>query len=133
MTRYAYNVLTGRMDLVGTSSGGGGDVPPPPATVLAKNIATLVPSATYTTVVTFTAAADTYITAIYASGSFNAKWELVKNTVVEIVQRSSPERNQPFQFANPWKILAGDVIDVKVEHAYTGETPDFEATIMGYV
>jgi hypothetical protein len=130
---FVYNPLTGRLDLVGTGSGGGGDVPPPPSSVLAKSIATTVPSAIKTTVVTFTAAADTFITAIYCSGMEYGKWYLVKNSTDEIIQRGGPDRDQAFTFPNPWKILSGDVIDVKVEHFVSGQTPNFEATIMGYI
>lgn len=130
---FSYNPLTGRLDLVGTS-GGGGDVPPPPAIVIAKGIATTVPVSTKTTVVTLTAiGTDRFITAIYCSGMEYGKWYLVKNSTDEIIQRGGPDRDQPFTFPNPWKIVAGAVVDVKVEHFVTGQTPDFEATIMGYV
>ena len=104
-----------------------------PSTVLAKNIATSVPATTKTTVVTLAAAVtDRFITAIYCSGMEYAKWYLVRNSADEIIQRTGPDRDQPFNFASPWKIPAGDVVDVKVEHFVTGQTPDFEATIMGY-
>ena len=120
------------MDLIGVA-GGGGDVPPPPSTILAKAIATVVPASTKTTVVTLSAAVDTFVTAIYCSGHEYGKWYLVRNTLDQIIQRGGPDRDQPFTFPNPWKLSAGDVLDVKVEHFVTGQTPDFEATVMGYV
>jgi len=131
--QFVFNPLTGRLDMVeGSCSGGGGDAVTP-STVLAKNIASAVPVSTKTTVVTLPAAVtDRYITAIFCSGMEYAKWFLVRNSADEIIQRTGPDRDQPFQFASPWKIPAGDVIDVKVEHFVTGETPDFEASIMGY-
>jgi len=129
--KFAWNPITNRLDLVG-SSGGGGEVVTP-STVLAKNVASTVPSNTKTTVVTLAAAvADRFITAIYCSGMEYAKWFLVRNSSDEIVQRTGPDRDQPFNFTSPWKIPAGDVVDVKVEHFVTGETPDFEVSIMGY-
>lgn len=131
--KFAYNPLTSRLDLVGTSSGGNGGDEVTPSTVLAKNVASAVAVSTKTTVVTLPAdAADRFITAIYCSGMEYAKWFLVRNSADEIVQRTGPDRDQPFNFTSPWKIPAGDVIDVKVEHFITGQTPDFEASIMGY-
>jgi hypothetical protein len=130
--QFRYNPLTGRLDLVGDGSGGSGDVVMP-STILAKAIAPSVAASVKTTVVTLAAAVtDRYITAIFCSGMEYAKWFLVRNSADEIIQRTGPDRDQPFQFASPWKIPAGDVIDVKVEHFVTGETPDFEASIMGY-
>lgn len=36
-------------------------------------------------------------------------------------------------FETPLKVAAGAVsVDIKVEHFVTGQTPDFEATILGY-
>lgn len=104
-----------------------------PSTVLAKGIATAVPPTVKTTVVTLSASAsDRYLTAIYCSGMEYGKWYVVRNSSDEIVQRGGPDRDQPFEFMSPWKIAAGDVVDVKVEHFVTGQTPDFEVTIMGY-
>lgn len=129
--KFAWNPITNRLDLVGTT-GGGTDVATP-STVLVKNIAASVPASAKTTVVTLTAAlVDRYITAIFCSGMEYAKWFLVRNSADEIVQRTGPDRDQPFNFTSPWKIPAGDVVDVKVEHFVTGETPDFEVSIMGY-
>jgi len=114
------------------SGGGGGDVVTP-STVLAKNIASAVPASAKTTVVTLPGGAvDRFITAIYCSGMEYAKWFLVRNSSDEIIQRTGPDRDQPFNFTSPWKIVAGDVVDVKVEHFVTGQTPDFEVSIMGY-
>lgn len=130
--KFAYNPLTSRLDLVGTGSGGGGDTVTP-ATIIAKNIATTVAASAKTTVVTLPAVGvDRFITAIYCSGQEYAKWYLVRNSNDEIIQRTGPDRDQPFQFTSPWKIPAGDVVDVKVEHFVGGQTPDFEASIMGY-
>jgi len=129
--KFAWNPITNRLDLVG-SGGGSADVVTP-STVLAKNIASAVPVSTKTTVVTLAASpADRFITAIYCSGMEYAKWFLVRNSADEIIQRTGPDRDQPFNFTSPWKIPAGSVVDVKVEHFVTGETPDFEVSIMGY-
>jgi hypothetical protein len=127
---FAWNPITNRLDLVGTS-GGGGDVVTP-STVLAKNIAASVPASTKTTVVTYSAVVDRYVTAIYGSGMENGKWFLVINSADQIVRRAGPERDKIFEFPSPLKITAGSVLDIKVEHFVTGETPDFECTILGY-
>ena len=103
-----------------------------PSTVLAKNIANAVPASTKTTVVTLSAVADKFITAIYGSGMENGKWFLVINSADQIVRRAGPERDKIFEFPSPLKIVAGSVLDIKVEHFVTGETPDFECTILGY-
>jgi hypothetical protein len=128
--KFAWNPITNRLDLVGTSGGGGDTVTP--STVLAKNIATAVPVNVKTTVVTLSAVADKYITAIYGSGMENGKWFLVINSADQIVRRAGPERDKIFEFPSPLKITAGSVLDIKVEHFVTGETPDFECTILGY-
>lgn len=131
---FVYNPLTGKLDMVeGSCSGGSGGDAVTPSTVLAKNIAASVAASTKTTVVTLpSAVTDRFITAIYCSGMEYAKWFLMINSADEIIQRTGPDRDQPFVFSSPWKIVAGAVVDVKVEHFVTGQTPDFEASIMGY-
>ena len=95
---------------------------------------TAVPATTLTTIVTKTADASlTNISLISVSGDDYAKYTLVINTVLIDTRRTGPDRNLTFDFtSNPLKTSVGDVIDIKVEHFFTGDTLDFEATIYGY-
>jgi hypothetical protein len=104
-----------------------------PATVLAKAIASSVPSSTKTTVVTLTASVDTYITAIIGSGMEYGKWFIVIDSVDQAIRRGGSDRDVIWEFTNPLKVSSGSIIDVKVEHFVTGQNPDFEASILGYV
>ena len=101
-------------------------------TVLAKAIASTVPASTKTTVLTISAAADTYITSIICSGMEYGKWFLTLNSGDEMIRRGGPDRDVIWQFTNPYKVASGSVFDVKVEHFVTGQTPDFESTVLGY-
>lgn len=124
------NPFTGTLQLIGTIQGSGSVVAP--SSILAKNIATVVPASSKTTVVTLTAVTDKFITAIYGSGMENGKWYLTIDAADQIVRRAGPERDKIWEFPSPLKIPAGSVLDIKVEHFVTGETPDFECTILGY-
>ena len=104
--------------------------------VLSSSVATAVAASTETTVTSYTTAAAkaTWITQIHCSGQENSKWRVFEGGTAKIVQRiGAGQVNMRYDFHTPWKIPAGAVaIDVKVEHFVTGETPDFECTIMGY-
>jgi hypothetical protein len=93
-----------------------------------------VPATTLTTIVTKTADANlTNISLVSVSGDDYAKYTLVINTVIIDTRRTGPARNLTFDFtSNPLKTSVGDVIDIKVEHFFSGDTLDFEATIYGY-
>lgn len=94
--------------------------------------ATSVPSATLTTVATLTANGINMVVVIPCSGQDYAKWQLFVNSTLKQTMRSGPSRNVSFYFNHPYTIDAGDVMDVKVTHYFTGETLDFEATIYGF-
>lgn len=126
------NPFTGRLQLVGTVTQSGVSVTTP-ANILAKAIAASVASGVKTTVVTLSAAQDTYITEIIGSGMEYGKWFIVVDSVDQAVRRGGSDRDVIWTFVNPLKIAGGSVLDVKVEHFVSGETPDFEATIVGYV
>ena len=93
-----------------------------------------VPASTLTTILTKTADANlTNISIVSVSGEDYAKFTLVINGSDIDVRRSGPQRNVQFDYtSNPLKTNTGDVIDIKVEHFFTGDTLDFEATIFGY-
>ena len=123
------NPFTGRLDIV---EGAGGSGAVPTTNILAKAIAAAVPAATKTTVVTVTAIVDTYITNVIGSGMEYGKWYLTVNSLDQAIRRGGSDRDVVWEFPNPLKIAAGAVLDVKVEHFVTGQTPDFEATVLGY-
>lgn len=123
------NPFTGNLQIVGACGAGSGVVATP-AIVLKKGSATTVPASTKSTVLTLTAVVDTYITKIIGSGHDYAKWYLVLDTVDQNIRRS--EYDKSWNFTNPWKISAGSVVDLKVEHFIAGDTLDFEGTIWGY-
>lgn len=83
---------------------------------------------TLTTIVTYTATADKSITRVSCSGTVYAKFYLVLNTTTIEILRSGPSRNIEF---GSLSIDTGDILDVKVEHFYTGQQEDFESTIYG--
>jgi hypothetical protein len=125
------NPFTGQLQLINGTNGGGPFVRP--IVVLAKAKATAVPVSTKTTVVTLTASTITYITNVICSGMEYGKWYLVIDSADEAIRRGGPARDVVWDFVNPLTLNAASVLDVKVEHFVTGQTPDFESTIMGYV
>jgi len=100
----------------------------------ATGTANNVPASTLTTILTKTADASlTNISIVSVSGEDYAKYTLVINATTIDIRRSGPARNLQFDFtANPLKTNLGDVIDVKVEHFFSGDLLDFDATIYGY-
>jgi len=93
-----------------------------------------VPAVTITTVATATYSATfNNISVISVSGQDYAKFFLMINNVVLDTRRSGPDRNLTFDYtSNPLKLNPGDIVDIKVEHYFTGNLLDFEATIYGY-
>jgi len=125
------NPFTGRLQIIGSVTGGSGAVASP-ASILAKAVASSVAATVKTTVVTLSAAQDTYITEIIGSGMEYGKWFVVVDSVDQAVRRGGSDRDVVWTFVNPLKIDSGSVLDLKVQHFVTGQTPDFEGTIMGY-
>jgi len=93
-----------------------------------------VADTTKTTILSATYSASfNNIALISCSGQDYAKYYLTLNTVDIDIRRSGPERNVEFDFkSNPLGLSSGDIVDIKVEHFFTGESLDFEATIYGY-
>jgi hypothetical protein len=86
---------------------------------------------TLTTVTTMPANGVKYITKIICSGEENAKWDIFIDSVRKITKRTT-DRNVDFDFNLPMKILASEVVDVKVTHHGPDAQGTFEACIMGY-
>ena len=84
------------------------------------------------TIVTLTASGDTYIYRISCSGDVYAKYQLYIGDALKETKRVS-ERSVDFFFLTPLLLNDGEKIDVKVIHAYTTETPNFDATIYSRV
>jgi hypothetical protein len=102
-----------------------------PVSALAVGGITGIPANTLTTIVTFTASVAINLSKIAVSGTDYAKFQLFKNTVLIETKRSGPERSMDFNFSNPLKLVATDIIDVKVTHYVTGILADFESTVYG--
>ena len=104
--------------------------------ILAFGSVAAVPVSTETTIVSYTTAAlkATWITQVFCSGQENSKWRLFEGGTAKIVLRiGAGQVNTEFDFVTPFKVPSGVVaLDIKAEHFITGETPTFEATIMGY-
>ena len=90
-----------------------------------------VSTSTLTTVTTMPANGIKYITKIVCSGEDNARWELYLDSTLTATKRTT-DRNVEFDFPIPWKILATQVMDVKVIYFGTGTSTTFDATIWGY-
>lgn len=86
---------------------------------------------TLTTVTTMPSNGIKYITKILCSGEVNGRWEIYVNSVLKSVQRTT-DRNVAFDFNLPMKVLATEVVDIKVIHFGPEPTSDFDATIFGY-
>jgi len=85
-----------------------------------------------TTLVTMVANGYNRLVQISVSGTSYAKYQLFINSSLKETRRSGPERNLYFTYNHPIKLLAGDVVDLKVIHYNVGQTADFEATIFAY-
>jgi hypothetical protein len=113
--------------------GGSADVTQQAESALVVGAVTTIAASTLTTVATFTATALVQnVTKISCSGQESAKWELFIDTVLFDTKRSGPELNAEFRWDKRFNMSTGSVLDVKVTHEITGETPNFEATIYGF-
>ena len=86
---------------------------------------------TLTTVTTMPANGIKWITKILCSGEENARWDIYIDSVRKATLRTI-DRNVAFDFNLPIKILAAEVVDVKVTHHGPDTTASFQCTIFGY-
>ena len=100
--------------------------------ILADGSTGLIGPNVNTTIVTISPLADTFLTHIICSGHEYAKFTLVINSSAKFTRRSGPSRDVIWDFISPLGLSAGQIFDVKVIHFRTGETADFESTLMGY-
>jgi hypothetical protein len=105
--------------------------PPAQVSALVYDTESNVADGVLTTVLTYTAPADTRITRISTSGTDYAKFQIFVNTVLIETKRSGPDRSLDFIFTAPLGLASGDVLDVKVTHYATGVLADFESTLYG--
>lgn len=118
--------VTGDVTAQVTDSGG------EPINITVVGAQTLVSDNTLTTLVTMVANGYNRLVQISVSGTVYAKYQLYINSGLKETRRSGPERNLYFTYNHPIKLLAGDVVDLKVIHYNTGAFADFEATIFAY-
>lgn len=103
------------------------------STVLASGETGGTASGAPDTILTLTPTAETFLTQVICSGEDYAKFTLVLNAAVIATRRSGPSRDVIWDFGGgPFSLGPGDIFDVKVEHFYTGDSVNFESTIMGY-
>ena len=103
-----------------------------PETVLAEGTDAAVAADVLTTLVSFTmTASDKNVTRVSASAELYGKFDVLKNSVQIETKRSGPARNVEFIFQN-FAFVAGDIIDVKYTHSYSGKTPEANASIYGF-
>jgi len=94
-----------------------------------------VPVSTKTTILTQAYVSGTFenLTIVSVSGEDYAKFFVTINASDIDIRRSGPDRNVTFDYTGaPYKLVSGDVVDIKVEHYNTGSLVDFDATIYGY-
>ena len=91
-----------------------------------------VVASTITTILSYTAGADTNISLITASGEAPAKFELFIGGVSKGALRSGPSRSVAWSFPFPLAQNNAIQIDIKVTHFFTGETFEFEAGIYAF-
>jgi len=97
--------------------------------------ATNVVDSTKTTIVSQAYVAGTFenLTLVSVSGENYAKFFVTLNAVDIDIRRSGPDRNVEFNYTGaPYKLVVGDIVDIKVEHFNIGTLVDFDATIYGY-
>lgn len=93
---------------------------------------TSVPSATETTIISYSPASTTHRAAlVYAHGTQAAIWTFYLNAAIFMVQQSSVTDKNAYIYLN-MSLKTTDTLEVKVEHQYSGKTPDFRATLLGY-
>jgi hypothetical protein len=96
-------------------------------------IATSVSANVETTILTHTATVNENIVRISMTGMEYAKFRIYIDTVLAETVRTGPDRTMALSFIHPLALNVGQVIDIKVEHFVTGQTPDFETTLWGFV
>jgi len=87
---------------------------------------------TLTTIFTFTALVNTLVKKISVSGELPCRVDFVKNTATQEVKRLTSNRNVLFDFAAPFPLGIGDIVEIKVFHGFTGETSRYDTTLYGF-
>jgi len=100
-------------------------------TIIEVGTQAAVIASTLTTVLTYTAIARTLVPRIVISGELPAKVFIVLNTTTIETRRMTSDRNVEFGYIYPLFMEIGDILDVKVQHEFTGETSAYEATMHG--
>ena len=117
---------SGRIHVTGDDSASGLEVD-----ALAGNAISGVTASSQATIVTYTAPAKKLLSLISVSGTVYAKYQLYKNTVLLETRRGGPDRTLTFEYNKPLRMLATDILDVKVTHFQTSITAEFESTVYG--
>lgn len=88
-----------------------------------------VSASTLTTLLTYAPTGAVFVPRIIVSGELPAKVTLVLNTATIETRRLTANRELEFVFKHPLGLVSGDLLDVKVQHEFTGDTGEFETTL----
>lgn len=108
-----------------------GDISNLVVNALAGGSVTGVSDTVLTTICTYTAAQDRYVSHISVSGTVYAKYQIYLNMNLLETRRGGPDRTLVFEWNKPLHLNSGDILDVKVTHFVTGASEEFEATVYG--
>ena len=104
---------------------------PQEVTIIQTGVQAAVAASILTTLLTYVPVDIVLVPRIVVSGELPAKVFLVLNTVTIETRRMTSDRNMEFDFTYPILLLAGDILDVKVQHEFTAITGAFESTLHG--
>ena len=99
--------------------------------ILISNQVADIAQDTLTTVATLPANGVKYVTKILCSGEDNGKWDIFLDSVRKLTSRTT-NRTVEWTFNTPLKVLASQVLDVKVTLHGSGTTATCESAILGY-
>jgi len=116
------------MTILKSVQGGAGGSSAPNKVLSSNNIVALG-TGTEDDLVSFVATSKTVISSIQLSGQVFAEFRILLNTIEIIHKRSGPQRNLDI-FLN-LELEPTDLLEVKVEHYWSGESSNFEGTILG--
>jgi len=100
-------------------------------TIIEVGTQAAVIASTLTTIMTYTALVRTLVPRIVISGDLPAKVFLVFNTVTIETRRLTASREVEFGYIYPMFMEIGDIVDIKVQHEFAGETGAYESTLHG--
>ena len=105
----------------------------PDESIFQFNAIDTIAGSAQTTLVTYTntTGQDIWLDGFISTGTVDACYALVINTAMKMEYRTSEQdRTAKVLFPKAIKVVNGDIVEIKVEHAYSF-TADFTGTIIG--